>query len=71
MNSLNNSQKVAHGVGLFLKGGEVATAVHMYPAHGDPAVRAFVSKTLRRVCAPLVDMVHKVRSFFRSFVRSA
>lgn len=43
-----------------LRGGHLATCLNMHLAHGSPDVQAFVSRTLRRVCAPLVDMVHKV-----------
>lgn len=43
-----------------LRGGHLATCLHMHLAHGSPDVQAFVSRTLRSVCAPLVDMVHKV-----------
>ena len=43
-----------------LRGGDIASCLNMHLRHGDPSVQAFVSRTLRRVCAPLVDMVHKV-----------
>jgi gamma-tubulin complex component 3 len=46
------------GVGGSLRGGKLASGLHTHLKHGDPLVKALVSKTLRRVCAPLTDMVH-------------
>lgn len=41
-----------------LRGGNLASGLHTHLKHGDPLVKALVSKTLRRVCAPLTDMVY-------------
>ena len=35
-----------------LRGGDIASCLNMHLRHGDPSVQAFVSRTLRRVCAP-------------------
>ncbi|KAJ3677077.1 hypothetical protein LUZ60_002801 [Juncus effusus] len=40
-----------------LKGGAMASAIHKQAQHGDPIVRDFMSKLLKRVCSPLFKMV--------------
>jgi gamma-tubulin complex component 3 len=40
-----------------LQGGALASCLHTHMQHGDPAVRAFVERTLRRVCSPLFAMI--------------
>jgi len=42
-----------------VRGGALASCLEQHLRHGDPFVKAFVSRCLRRVCAPLVDMVHR------------
>ncbi|GLJ12396.1 hypothetical protein SUGI_0190050 [Cryptomeria japonica] len=40
-----------------LRGGAMAGAIHMHAQHGDPLVRDFMKRLLRRVCSPLYEMV--------------
>ncbi|KAH9321324.1 hypothetical protein KI387_015963, partial [Taxus chinensis] len=40
-----------------LRGGAMAGAIHMHAQHGDPLVRDFMKRLLRRVCSPLFEMV--------------
>ncbi|XP_027069148.1 gamma-tubulin complex component 3-like isoform X2 [Coffea arabica] len=40
-----------------LKGGAMAGAIHMQAQHGDPLVKQFMKRLLRRVCSPLFEMV--------------
>jgi gamma-tubulin complex component 3 len=42
-----------------LRGGALASCLEGHLRHGDPMVQALVSRTLRRVCVPLVDMLHR------------
>jgi len=42
-----------------LRGGALASSLCAHLRHGDPLARALVSRTLRRVCGPLVDMVQR------------
>ena len=40
-----------------LRGGALASAIDAHMRHGDPFVRSFVSRTLQRVCHPLLSIV--------------
>nr|CAD1826168.1 unnamed protein product [Ananas comosus var. bracteatus] len=40
-----------------LRGGAMAGAIHSQAQHGDPLVRDFMGRLLRRVCSPLFEMV--------------
>ncbi|KAL3701451.1 hypothetical protein R1sor_019473 [Riccia sorocarpa] len=42
-----------------LRGGAVAGAIHMHLQHGDPLVRSFLKRLLRRVCAPIYEMIRR------------
>lgn len=42
-----------------LRGGALASSLEAHLKHGDPLVRTLVARTLRRVCAPLVEMVER------------
>ncbi|EFJ34488.1 hypothetical protein SELMODRAFT_438859 [Selaginella moellendorffii] len=42
-----------------LRGGAMAGAIHAHAQHGDPLVRSFMSRLLRRVCSPLFEMVRR------------
>ncbi|CAM6099365.1 unnamed protein product [Calypogeia fissa] len=42
-----------------LRGGAMAGAIHMHAQNGDPLIRSFLKRLLRRVCAPLFEMVRR------------
>ncbi|KAL1312294.1 hypothetical protein HN51_038924 [Arachis hypogaea] len=42
-----------------LKGGAMASAIHLHARHGDPLVHEFMRRLLQRVCAPLFEMVKR------------
>ncbi|BBM99355.1 gamma-tubulin complex component 3 [Marchantia polymorpha subsp. ruderalis] len=42
-----------------LRGGAMAGAIHMHLQHGDPLVRSFLKRLMRRVCAPIYEMIRR------------
>ncbi|OQR84090.1 gamma-tubulin complex component [Achlya hypogyna] len=42
-----------------LRGGALATGIHMYMDNGDPFVRSLVQKILNQVAAPILSMIQK------------
>jgi gamma-tubulin complex component 3 len=42
-----------------IKGGALASAIHAHSRHGDPDVRAFVSRVMKRLCVPIFQATRR------------